>query len=220
MINKDFILRLAERIGREISIFLGLRDRDEIEEALIDIDEMMFRNTGLTSRVINALSEEMLLKALSPLGRPNVEACLWIAALLKTESILYARIDKETESYYRAVKALYLYLEVLQYEPTLMESSYISDITDLIARLESYELPAILVPGLLRYYEHSGLYARVEDILMEHLEAHADDIHAIDAGEAFYQRLQQKDDVDLQAGNFLREEIDEGLQRLAVIKQV
>src|SRR5579864_1066132 len=73
LINKDYILRLAERIGRELSILLGLRKRDEIEEGLITTDNLLMSSTGLTSRFINALSEEMLLQSLSPLGRPNIE---------------------------------------------------------------------------------------------------------------------------------------------------
>ena len=153
MINKDYILRLAERIGRELSILLGLRERDKIEEGLITIDELLVRSTGLTSRFINALSEEMLVKSLSPLERPNIEAFIWVAALLKTEGTLYERLEQESESYYRYAKSLYLFLEVFQHEPTFIESEYMADIKELLLKLEPYELPATLTPKLARYYE-------------------------------------------------------------------
>src|SRR5262249_1568911 len=130
LINKDYILRLAERIGRQLSILLGLRKRDEIAEGLIAIDELFIRSTGLTSRFINSLSEEMLLTSLSPLGIPNIETLIWVAALLKAEGILYERLEQESEGYYRYVKSLYLFLEVFQQEPTFIESEYMADIKE------------------------------------------------------------------------------------------
>jgi hypothetical protein len=146
-------LRLAEQIGRELAILLGLRKRDEIEEGLITIDNLLVRSTGLTSRFINSLSEDMLLKCLSPLGRPNIEALIWVAALLKTEGILYERLEQEAESYYRYVKSLYLFLEVLEHEPTFIESEYMADIKELLLKLEPYELPATLTQKLMWYYK-------------------------------------------------------------------
>ena len=217
MINKDYILRLAERIGRELAILLGLRKREEIEEGLITIDDLLVRSTGLTSRVINSLSEDMLLKSLSPLGTPNIEVLIWVAALLKTEGILYERLEQESESYYRYVKSLYLFLELFQYEPTFIESEYVAEIKELLLKLEIYELPASLVPKIMRYYEHLGLYAKAEDILTEHLEIHPDDAQVIKYGYEFYQRLQSKSNADLQAGNFSREEIQEGISHLVSI---
>jgi hypothetical protein len=153
LINKDYILRLAERIGRELSILLGLRERNEVEEGLLSIDDLLLRYTGLTSRFINALSEDMLVKSLSPLGRPNIEALIWVAALLKTEGSLYERLEQESESYYRYVKSLYVFLEVFQHEPMFIESEYMADIKELLVKLEPYELPATLTQKLMWYHE-------------------------------------------------------------------
>ena len=154
MINRDYILRLAERIGREISILLGLREHNEVEEGLIALDDLFNRATGLTSRFINSLSEEMLVKALSAFGTTNVELFIWVAVLLKTEGILYERLEQESESYYRYVKSLYLFLEVFQHEPTFVETQYMTDIKELLLKLEPYELPPTLKAKLVPYYEH------------------------------------------------------------------
>lgn len=154
LVNKDYILRIAESIGRELSILLGLRDRDKIEEGLITIDNLLVRSTGLTSRFINALSEDMLVKSLSVLGRPNIEALIWVAALLKTEGTLYERLEQESESYYRYVKSLALFLEIFQHEPAFIESEYMTEIKELLLKLEPYEIPATLTPKLTRYYEY------------------------------------------------------------------
>jgi len=79
MMNKDYILRMAERFGRALAIILQLRQSNKYEEALIAIDDMFLHTVGYTSSFINSASEEMLLNLLSPLGVLNVEKCLWIA---------------------------------------------------------------------------------------------------------------------------------------------
>jgi hypothetical protein len=112
MINKDYILRLAERIGRAMAIILGLREANQLEDALIYIDELMLQTTGLTSRFINSLSDEMLAQALSPLGTLNIDKCLWVASLLKAEGDIYKAKDNGTESYYRYLRSLNLFTAI------------------------------------------------------------------------------------------------------------
>ncbi|SRR6266480_5222371 len=214
MINKDFILRLAERIGRELAILLGLCKREKYQEALIYIDDLLLRMSGLTSRSINALSEEMLLRALSPLGNLNVEVCLWIATMLKAEGQIYEDQGNTNESYYRYLKSLYLFLTALQYQPIEDHTQFSTEIKELLAKLEDYELPDNLKQQLFRYYEYSGQYAKAEDILFELLETHAADQEIRVQGIAFYERLFVKSDADLLAGQFSRPEVHEGSAQL------
>ena len=214
LINKDFILRLAERMGRELAIILGLCKREQHQEALIYIDGLLLRMSGLTSRSINALSEEMLLRALSPLGNLNVEVCLWIATMLKAEGQIYEDQGNTNESYYRYLKSLYLFLTALQYQPIEDHTQFSTEIKELLAKLEDYELPDNLKQQLIRYYEHSGQYAKAEDILFELLETHPADQEIRAQGIAFYKRLLAKSDADLQAGDFSRSEVHEGIAQL------
>ena len=167
MINKDYILRLAERIGRELALILGLRKFNKYEEALIYIDDLLLKTVGLTSRFINSISEETLLQMLSPLGTLNVEACLWIAAMLKAEGEIYEEQGKDNERYYRYLKALCLYLEALQREPIESGSDFYGDVEELLAALEDYELPEYIKSRLVGYYERLGEYGQAEDILFE-----------------------------------------------------
>jgi hypothetical protein len=156
LINKDYILRLAERMGRELAILLGLRKREKYQEALIYIDDLLLRMSGFTSWSINALSEEMLLKALSPLGNLNVEICLCIATMLKAEGQVYEDQANLNESYYRYCKSLFLFLTALRYEPIDDDSQFATDIREILVKLEEYELPDNLKQQLFRYYEYSG----------------------------------------------------------------
>lgn len=213
MINKDYILRLAEQIGYEISILIGLRKRNHHQDELIAIDNLLLKYTGLTSRFINSLSDELLLQSLSPLGKINVDTGLWIAALLKEEGTAYESLGNSNESYYRYTKSLYLLLELLYQEHVGADSPLYDDAEDLIQKLADYELPAHIQQKLFRYYEQRGMYARAENILFDLLEQHPSST-ALQQGQEFYQRLQKKSSTDLQLGNFSPEEVQEGLDQL------
>ncbi|GAC1358560.1 MAG: hypothetical protein NVS2B12_00570 [Ktedonobacteraceae bacterium] len=213
MINRDYILRLAEQIGRELSIVLRLRKRDQYEQALIAIDDLLLHKVGLTSSFISSLTEEVLVRALSPLGKLNVEACLWIAALLHAEGEIYEAKADDTASYYRYLKALYLFIEALLQERFPDDSNFYLSIKELISKLAAYELPGTIQLQLIRYYEYIGMYAQAENILFQQLEAEPTHM-LIEQGHAFYARLLEKDDFDLQAGNFSREEVYEGITQL------
>jgi hypothetical protein len=213
MINKDYILRLAERFGRFLAIILQLREYNRYEEALIYIDDLLLKTTGFTSRFIDSLSEEMLLKTFSPLGILNVEACLWTALLLKAEGEIYEDQQNANESYYRYLKALHLMLAALLHEAAA-DTDFGTTIRELLSKLADYELPRGTQSLLFTYYEHIGQYAKAEDTLFDMLEADGTDQETIERGAAFYQRLLGRSESDLAAGNFSRNEAEEGLAQL------
>ena len=213
MVNKDYILRIAERFGRELAIILGLRKANKHEDALIYIDDLLLHSVGLTSSFINSVSDEVLLLALSPLGVLNIEKALWVATLLKAEGEVYEEMGNSKECYYRYLKALTLFLEVQLQDGTLAPS-FAAQIDDLLNKLSDYELPTSMGSKVFAYYELMGHYAKAEDILFELLATDASPAAMRERGLAFYQRLQQKSDTDLLAGNFSRAEIVEGKRHL------
>lgn len=214
MINKDYILRLAEQFGRTLAILLRLREYNKHEEALIAIDDLFLKYLGLTSRLINSLSEEMLLQTFSPVGTLNIHSCLWAAVLLKAEGDIYEDQENHTESYYRYLKALYLLLASLLHDPTVADADLSISVDELLTELEDYELPQSIKQQLFAYYEHMGHYAQAEDTLFDLLETNRHDAALIEHGKAFYQRLLLKSNPDLTAGNLSREEVEEGIEQL------
>lgn len=214
MINKDYILRLAERLGGLLARIIFLREANQQQEALILIDEAFRQATGLTTGLINALSEERLLGMLSAQGVLNVELCFYIAALLKAEGDVYASLDKQNESYYRHLKALNLFLELFLRGKSIDDLDLFPNIDDLVEKLEAYELPLPTNRKLFSYNEQAGRYARAEDVLFDMLEA--DDVPAdlIAEGVAFYHRLMAKSDDELLLGNLTRAELAEGLAQV------
>jgi tetratricopeptide (TPR) repeat protein len=214
MLSRDYILRIVEEFGRELAIIIGLRKRNKHEEALIYINDLFQRMTGLSSSFINSISEETLIKTFSPLGQLNAHACLWAASLLKAEGGIYEDLGEENESYYRFHKALFLLLEVILHEPVDSDSELFQEVDDLLQKLADYELPIKTREKLFAYYEHIGKYAKAEDLLFELLEPSPPDAHIFVLGLDFYTRLLQKNEADLVAGNFSREEVEEGLTHL------
>jgi Family of unknown function (DUF6483) len=214
MINKDYILRMAERVGRYLAIILRLRQANRHEEALIYIDELFLQTVGMTSSFINSVSEEMLLHMLSPLEELDINKCLWVAALLKAEGETYEDQGNEKESYYRYLKSLRLFLEAQLHERTLATSAFYGETEELLEKLKEYELPDAIKGKLFSYYELTGRYAKAEDTLFELLETGQEDRNILQQGIAFYQRLQVKSDSDLEAGELSRDEVKEGLTEL------
>lgn len=211
MINKDYILRLAERLGRFLARIIFLQETDQNEEALILIDEAFRQALGLTSGLINSLPEETLLAMLSPNDVFNVELCFYVAALLKAEGDVYANLEKQDESYYRHLKALNLFLELFLRGKSLDGLDLFPNIDDLVGKLEEYELPLTTNLKLFRYYEKAGRYAKAEDMLFDMLEAEPRPDSLVTEGIDFYQRLLAKSDDELLLGNLSRDELAEGL---------
>jgi len=214
MINKDFILRIAERFGRELAIILHLRERNQFEEALIRVDDLYLNSLGLTIGFVNSISEEVLLTLISPLGVLDSEKCLWVAMLLKIEGDIYDDQSKNDEAFYRYVKSLYFYIEAILHTPNLDGLDMVKEIEDILSRLEEYELPLKTKNQLFRYYERMGHYDKAEDTLFDIAEAKADSYNMLIPGTTFYERLLRKSNADLAAGNFSREEAKEGLAEL------
>ncbi len=216
MVNKDYILRLAERFGRELAMLLHLRQRNQHEEALINIDELFLQSVGLTTHFINSASEEMLLKMISPLETLNLEKCLWIAVLLKEEGDIYAEIGKPDESYYRHIKALFFFLEAALHEKQSKDLNVPAAIEDLLQKLEEFELSMDMKSKLFRYFEMTGSYSKAEDILFELVESDEPSTQqTVSTGIDFYQRLLRKSDTDLQLGGLTRQEVEAGLEHVA-----
>ncbi len=207
---------MAEKFGRAMAVILHLREYNKHEEALIYIDDLLLQATGLTSRFINSVSDEMLIQAISPLGALNVDKCLWIAVLLKAEAEIYEEQGNSNESYYRSLKALHLYLLALSHEATMQDTTLYSDIQELLNKLEDYELPLSTKEKLFPYYEQIGKYDKAEDILFEVLDASPTNDALLERGRAFYTRLYTKSDADLLLGNLSREEVEEGLVQLSM----
>ena len=141
MTQKDYILRIAEDVGRALAQIIYHKEIHDYQGALSLIDELFKQVVGAGSGFIHAISEETLLAMLTLLGILNLEKALLIATLLKAEGDIYEDQGNSDEAYYSYLKSLNLFLEILLRDDNLHDLRCSAQVEDLLGKLEAYDLP-------------------------------------------------------------------------------
>jgi len=158
MTQKDYILRIAENIGRALAQIIYEREIHEYQGALSLIDELFKQTVGAGSGFIHAVSDETVLAMLTLLGILNVEKALLIAKLLKAEGDIYEDQGDPDAAYDSYLKALNLFLEIVLRDDHLHDLRCSPEVEYLLSKLEAYELPLDTRRLLFRYYEQRRAY--------------------------------------------------------------
>ena len=214
MSQRDYILRIAQEFGRALAQVLYNREIKDYTAAHSLLDEQCKQIFGMGIGFIRSIPEETLLSMLTSFDTLDTEKCWLLAILLKAEGDIYEDQGNASESYYSYIRSLNLFLEVLLLGTTSSGRSIVPEIEDLLSRLSDYDLPIRTKLLLFRYFDHAHEYARAEVLLFEMLEEGDSEGDILDQGIGFFQRLKRKNDVELKAGNFSREKVEEGLARL------
>ena len=141
MTQKDYILRIAEDVGRALAQIIYHQDMRDYQGALSLIDEVFKQSVGAGSGFIHAISEETLLAMLTLLGVLDVEKALLIAKLLKAEGDIYEDQGNADTAYESYLTSLNLFLEIVLRDDHLHDLRVSPEIEDLLGKLEAYELP-------------------------------------------------------------------------------
>ena len=214
MPQSDYILRIAEQVGRALAQILYQQEHENYQGALTFIDEQYKQMLGMGAGFIHSAPEETLLAFLTSVGELDTEKCWLLATLLKAEGEIHQAQENENDSYYCFLKALNLYLEVVSTGTSHDHLDPVAEIDGLVYKLADYDLPQHTQEMLFRYFERTGRFSQAEDTLEELLTANPGNRSIITKGIAFYHRLQQKSDATLQAGNISRNAVEGGLSRL------
>ena len=214
MSQRDYILRIAEEVGRALAQVLYNRQIKDYAAAHKLIDEQCKQVFGMGIGFMSSVPEETVLSMLTSFDTLDTEKCWLLAILLKAEGDIYQDQENASESYYSYIRALNLTLEVLLLDTTNSNKNVVPELDDLLSRLSDYDLPSSTKLLLFQYFDHTNQYARAEDLLFEMLEEGDLEGEIFARGISFYQRLARKSNAELRAGNFSREEVDEGLAQL------
>jgi hypothetical protein len=141
MTQKDYIIRIAEDVGRALAQIIYHKEIQDYQGALSIIDELFRQTVGASSDFLHVISEETLLAMLTLLGVLNVEKALLIATLLKAEGDIFEVQGHPDEAYESHLKSLNLFLEILLRDDNLHDLRISTEVEDLLTRLDTYELP-------------------------------------------------------------------------------
>jgi hypothetical protein len=141
MAQKDYILRMAEDIGRALAQIIYHKEIQDYQGALSLIDELFKQTVGAGSGFLHAISEETLLAMLTLLGVLNIEKALLIATLLKAEGDIYEDQGNPEAAYESYLTSLNQFLEILMRDDNLHDIRVSPQVEDLLGKLEAYELP-------------------------------------------------------------------------------
>ena len=214
MTQRDYILRIAEDIGRALAQVLYNQPKQNYQGAHDFIDEQFRQMLGMGAGFVHTAPEETLLAVLTSMGELDIEKCWLLATLLKADGEAYEAQENENESYYSYLKALNLYLAVLTGEREPRRLDPVAEVEGLLYKLASYELPVRTKTLLFRYYEQTGNFASAESTLQELLEVDPDNQEIIENGRDFYRRLLRLDQASLAAGGLTRDGVEDGLMKL------
>lgn len=214
MTQHDYILRIAEDIGRVLAQVLFHQQKQDYQGAHAFIDEQFRQILGMGAGFIHSAPEETLLAMLSSFGHLDIERCWLLATLLKADGEVFEAQDNENESYYSYLKALDLYLTALVGDGELRPLDAVPEVEGLLYKLSAFELPNRTKKLLFSYFEQTGSFSNAEDMLFELLESAPDDATLMTQGRDFYLRLLRLNDAKLAMANFSRDGAEDGLVKL------
>jgi hypothetical protein len=213
MIRKDQTSALVQQMEELLPRLAELKQQQRFQEAIDDINETVRTNLGLAPRFVKGVTDQDLLGMVRS-GLINAERAVVLAKLLKERADINWAQGQPNNGLIRTLKALTLYLEVFDKQRDGVFGPYFSDVELLAANAADHSLPGPTRKKLFHFYEASGKYSKAEDILFEALESPGDD-EWLGMGREFYDRLTEKSDRELEAGNLPREELEESRSDLA-----
>lgn len=219
-VQRDSILRLIEQLGQVIAIAIGLAKGGQPDEALQVIDQALKGLVGFDLDDIEQMRAEDVIQMVRLARSGHIAPAEMVAGDLAFTAGLLAEAAEihglQGELARRdtgRLKALQLYLTVLTEEqPDLAVAVQV--VPSLLEKLEGYELPYQTIYQLWQYHEQRGEFARAEDRLFELLDNEQSGDEIVGDGIAFFLRLLDRTDAELEAGGLPRDEVEAGLDEL------
>ena len=207
MYTQDFIKRMINQLVAALQMIIGLKAAGQYGQALQAINQALEQLLGLKADLVRRLADQTILNSLTQDGRLDTDRLSILADLFKEEGDIYAGLKDPAQSFASYVRALNFYIEVAL-SPDAEELPRPDDkLLDLFHDLQKYQLPAQTLYGMHEFFDRTGRYLQAASILGQ--LADDPDLRE-EAGQelkAFYQRLLDKTDAELEQGDLPRAEI-------------
>lgn len=212
LIKDDYSAKVSDQFNSLIKEIRNINNLHTDKLSLIDTSFKKF--IGLSSAMINSMSESDVLNLMKKNGTLDANYCIIAAALLYEEAIIFDKKDDYDGAYVKYTKAFHLILNIKCLGLECEIAGYADIMKNVSSALEDFHLPLDIKKDLINYYELCGDYSKVEDNLYDLLEKPDTSLFAKEKLEKFYKNLLLKDDFNLENGNLPRNEILEALMKI------
>jgi tetratricopeptide (TPR) repeat protein len=210
--EKDYIMKIIQQFTNAVARIMGLKAENKIEESQVVLTDTLKDFTGLNKEVLEALPYEIILQRVS--GQTNSLKSLLLAELLNQQADIYEIKGELSRARNLYSKSLNITINVLlKGDNSVLEQNQ-DKVNGLIEKIGRLDVPRESLLLLFQYYELTKDYAKAEDVLFELIDKTEANKDLLAKGIAFYERLINKDQIDLQKGNLPIDEVLEGLANL------
>jgi len=213
MIRRDYILDQVEQFVAVLAKILGLAKEADWQNASATAAQEFQRLIGLDAAQALQMSQTELLARLIQ-GVPTHVAehkTFMLATLFKATGEVIAGQGRIEESRQYYLKGLHLLLDTLDRTAIDERPDFVPTVEAFCISLGDSPLTTETLAMLMRHYERAGEFAKAEDTLFGIVEAEPPSAGLLEFGTAFYQRLLNRTDAALAAGNLSRAETQAGL---------
>lgn len=214
VIRNDYIMRQIELLGAFVARLLKRVEAGELEQAATDADAAARQFTGVPLLVLENQPPDGFEEVLSAGGPFDYMRGLAAATLLEVRGRLAQAGGDEPTAFRLWTLAAALLLRCHESPDVQVREMCASRLEDVLTALQEYEVPVFLHRLLAIHHERREDYSRAENHVFLALEAAMEDAGALPWARAFYQRLEALTDAQLQAGDFSRTEVCDGIAEL------
>jgi len=210
MIRRDYILRTVAELVQVLARVVSLKSRQEYEQALREIDRALRDLREGSGPEPNEVSLEDWIALCRKHEQTASGLMMAVADLLREQGDLLARRDNVQAGRRADTLALGLFLEAMLSGETFVSAELLDKVDRLFESARESLQEAQVWRRLVKYFEARGRYAAAEDALFAWRDT--GDSTARPEGDAFYRRLLNLNDAQLENGNLPRAEVNQGLR--------
>ncbi|MDR3542073.1 MAG: DUF6483 family protein [Desulfosporosinus sp.] len=214
--EKDYFMKMINELTTAIGRIMGLKAENKIEESQEVLNQALKHFNDLSMEVIEALPYEILIHKISGSRQINTEKYLMLGELLIQQADIYETKGENARAKNLHLKSMNILIKALLNDDNLALEQNQSKVDELIEKIGWFNVTNESKLLLFQYYELTKNYAKAEDVLFNLIEINGtrNDIWA--KGIAFYGRLINIDQAELEKGNL---PIDEVLEGLTIFKE-
>lgn len=210
-LSEDTLLRmLVAAIAETIARLALLRTAGNFEKALEVIDQNLEELLGLKADLVRQLDDSQIVEMLTNNDFLDVARLYHVAEIFRQEGEIRGELGQTAQAQICQIRAFNLYLEVcFAVENDFLEAD---DRIDELFDALGDNTPEDTLFTTFDYYEQVGAYDRAETSINRMLQSTDNNPDLLAEKRAFYGRLLEESDQELEAGGVNRSQIERELR--------